>query len=291
MDEKPIQSLKQKKDSSLVRTIELVKAGSCSAAVSCGNTGSLMACGTIKLRPMVGVERPALGTVCPSVERPFILLDAGANPASKPEHLVHYAILGSHYCREVLGRTSPRVGLLSIGTEESKGNELVTLTNEYLKKLADIIHYIGPIEGFQVFDDQADVIVCDGFTGNILLKTCESLFHALKRIVKNEFTRNPYRMLGAFLSRGAFEDVKNHLNPDRFGGALLLGLRGNVLKAHGSSNRHAVMNAIRIASEIVAHDMNTLAREDIARANDLISPDASRQSRTRSDANRIREMR
>src|SRR5690606_15812673 len=256
MGDKPLQAIKRKKDSSMVRAIELVKSGQANVVLSCGNTGSLMAGGTIKLRTLEGVDRPALATVIPNQKKHFILIDAGANPEARPEHLVHNAILGSIYCRIALGVESPRVGLLTIGTEEGKGNELTHLTHELLKRIRPMINYTGPIEGCHVFEYQVYVVVCDGFVGNILLKTCESLFHTLKGYLKDELTRTPVRKLGALLAMGAFKEMKAQLNPDTYGGAPLLGLKGNVLKAHGSSNRIAIMNAIRIGNEMVTHHMN-----------------------------------
>ena len=147
MDDKPLVALKKKKDSSMIRAIELVKAGEANVVVSCGNTGALMACGTLRLRTMEGVARPALAAVVPREGGHFVLIDAGANPESKPEHLVHNSILGNHYCRVMLGIRSPRVGLMSIGTEDGKGNSLITETNELLKRIGGIIRYAGPDRG------------------------------------------------------------------------------------------------------------------------------------------------
>lgn len=274
MDEKPIKSIKQKRDSSLVRAVELVKLGAAKAAVSCGNTGSLMACGTIKLRTCPGIERPALASVWPSQEQHFVMLDVGANPTTKPDHHVHNAILGSHFCRLTLGRETPRVGLLSIGTEESKGHELIQTSNEKLRQIGDLINYVGPIEGFDVFENKVDVVLCDGFTGNVLLKTSEALFKAFRGIIKDEMMRNPVRMLGAMLTKGAFADVKHRLDPDRYCGAPLLGLKGNVIKAHGSASANAIASAIRIAAEFIEYDMTGHILEDVAKANQLLSEDA-----------------
>ena len=160
---------KRKRDSSMMRAIELVKEGHAAVVVSCGNTGALMACGTLGLRPMAGLERPALAAVCPRQNGHFILIDAGANPEAKPEHLVHNAVLGSNYCRVMLGVAHPRVGLMTIGTEEGKGNALITETSELLRRIgaAGVINYHGPIEGFQVFDEHVDVVVCDGFAAGM----------------------------------------------------------------------------------------------------------------------------
>ncbi|MDF3057664.1 MAG: fatty acid synthesis protein PlsX [Rariglobus sp.] len=272
MDDKPLLALKRKKDASMFRAIELVKSGEASAVVSCGNTGALMAGGTIKLRTLAGIDRPALAAIIPRENGHFILIDAGANPEAEAEHLVHNALLGTHYARVVLGIAAPRVGLLTIGTEEGKGNALISATHEHLKSLGNLINYVGPTEGFQVFTDHCDVAVCDGFVGNLLLKSWESLAHFFSATLKSELKANPLRMGGAMLSRGAFKALKKRMNPDVYGGAPLLGLRGNVLKAHGSSSRHAIKNAIHAVSKIVKADMLHLIEADAARANALIRP-------------------
>ncbi len=274
MADKPLQALKRKKDASMVRALELVKSGDARAVISCGNTGALMAGGTLRLRMLDGVERPALAGIIPRKNGYFILIDAGANPEAKPEHLVHNAILGSHYCRIALDVARPRVGLLTIGTEEGKGNELTNTTHELLKRVGDIVHYSGPIEGFHVFDDTVDVVVCDGFVGNICLKSWESLAKFVGSVLKDELAANPLRVAGSALAAGAFKALKQRIRPERYGGAPLLGVRGTVLKAHGSSNREAVMNAIRIAGEVIAADLNDRMVADIARANERIAQPA-----------------
>lgn len=275
MDDKPLAGLKKKKDSSMVRAIELVKDGKARVVVSCGNTGALMAGGTIKLRTMDGIARPALAAIVPREGGHFVLIDAGANPEAKPEHLLHNAILGSHYARVMLNIPRPRVGLMTIGTEEGKGNSLITETHELLKRAADIINYAGPIEGFQVFAEHVDVVVCDGFVGNIMLKSWESLVKFFTTMLKEELKANPMRTAGAILSKGAFSALKERVNPERYGGAPLLGVRGNILKAHGSSNRHAIRSAILAANAIIKADLNHRIEPDIARANALLSPMAT----------------
>ncbi len=270
MEDKPLNALKKKKDSSMVRAIELVKNGQAGVVVSCGNTGALMAGGTLKLRTMEGVARPALAAICPREGGHFVLIDAGANPEAKPEHLVHNAILGSHYCRVMLGVARPRVGLMTIGTEEGKGNALITATNEQLKQVGEIVNYAGPIEGFHVFMEHVDVVVCDGFVGNIMLKSWESLVKFFSSMLKEELQANPMRATGALLSKGAFNALKERINPERYGGAPLLGLNGHILKAHGSSSRRAIRSAILAASEIVKADMNQQIEADVARANELL---------------------
>ncbi len=270
MDDKPLMALKRKKDSSMVRAIELVKSGAAGAAISCGNTGTLVATGILKLRTLDGVDRAALAPVIPRAGGHFILVDAGANPEAKSEHLIHNAILGSHFCRIELGIERPRVGLLTIGTEEGKGNALISETHESLKRIDGIVNYVGPIEGFQVFEDHVDVVVCDGFVGNICLKSWESLSKFFRNTLKTEIQANPLRTLGGLLSKGAFDALKNRIKPERYGGAPLLGLRGTLLKAHGSANRYALMNAIRDANEMIKVDLNARIEADIARANDLL---------------------
>lgn len=219
MDDKPLNALKKKKDSSMVRAIELVKSGEAGVVLSCGNTGALMAGGTLRLRPMEGIARPALAAICPREGGQFVLIDAGANPEAKPEHLVHNAILGSHYCRVMLGVKRPRVGLMNIGTEEDKGSALITETNENLRRVGDLINYVGPIEGFHVFTEHVDVVVCDGFVGNIMLKSWESLVKFFSSMLKEELQANPLRLAGAILSKGAFHAFTERINPERYGGA------------------------------------------------------------------------
>jgi glycerol-3-phosphate acyltransferase PlsX len=270
MDDKPLAAIKRKKDASMFRAIELVKAGEARAAVSCGNTGSLVAAGILKLRTLDGVDRAALAPVIPRANGHFILIDAGANPEAKPEHLVHNAILGSHYCRLELGCERPRVGLLTIGTEEGKGNALVAETHEALKRIDGLVNYVGPVEGFQVFADDVDVVVCDGFVGNICLKSWESLSKFFRNELKAQMQANPLRLMGGALARGAFTALRDRIKPERYGGAPLLGLRGNLLKAHGSANRQALKNAIHDASEMIKTDLNQRIEADIAKANDAV---------------------
>jgi len=270
MEDKPLLALKRKKDASMVRAIELVKSGEAAIVVSCGNTGALMAGGTLRLRTMEGVARPALAAIVPREGGHFVLIDAGANPEARPEHLVHNAILGSHYCRVMLGVAHPRVGLMTIGTEEGKGNALITETNELLKRVGDLINYAGPIEGFHVFAEHVDVVVCDGFVGNIMVKSWESLVTFFSSELKKNLKANPMRATGALLAKGAFSALRERINPERFGGAPLLGLKGNILKAHGSANRRTFKSALLAADEVIRADLNRHSQADIVRANELI---------------------
>lgn len=271
MHDKPIQALRKKKDSSMAQAIELLRDGKAQALVSCGNTGALMAGGTLRMRPLDGVDRPALGIIIPSKLKPFVLIDVGANPESTPLNLMQNAVLGANYAKAALGIEKPRVALLTIGTEEGKGNSLINATHAYLQTIHEkVIHYAGPIEGFQLFDGAVDVVVCDGFVGNIVLKSSEALFGFIGATMKEELVRNPKRILGAALSKSAFRDMKVRLSPDQHAGAPLLGLKGNILKSHGSSNYIAIANALRIAQELVKHDMIDSISSEINQANDLI---------------------
>lgn len=270
MEDEVMATIKRKRDASMFRAIEMVKSGEAGAVVSTGNTKIMVAAGTLKLRTLDGVERPALAPVIPRDKGHFILIDAGANPGAKSNHLVHNAILGTHYCRMVLGVEQPRVGLLTIGTEEGKGNALIAETHDALKRMKGLINYVGPVEGFQLFFDNVDVVVCDGFVGNICLKSWESLVKFFSGTLKQELKANPVRMTGAVLAKGAFSALKRRIQPERYGGAPLLGLRGNILKAHGSANRHAIKNAMRDASEFIRVDLNHRIEVDVAKANELL---------------------
>ena len=270
MDDKPLLAIRRKKDSSMMRAIELVKNGEAIAAVSCGNTGSLVAAGILKLRTLEGLDRAALAPVVPRADGYFILIDAGANPEARPEHLVHNAIIGSHYARIELGIAAPRVGLLTIGTEEGKGNSLIAETHDALKRIGSLVNYVGPVEGFQLFFDHVDVVVCDGFVGNICIKSWESLAKFFTGELRDQLQANPLRATGAYLAQGAFDELRRRINPERYGGAPLLGLKGNIIKAHGSSNRQSWKNAIRVANEVIQSDLNHLIEVDVALANDIL---------------------
>lgn len=270
MNEKPVAALRSKKDASMFRAVELVKEGEADAMVSCGNTGALMAAGTIRLRPLDGVDRPALGTIIPTKKTPCVLIDVGANPESNAENLVQNAILGSNYARSALDIKKPRVGLLTIGTEDGKGNSLINATHKQLQSIDGIINYAGLIEGFQIFEGEVDVIVCDGFVGNILLKSSEAVFAFVGKTIKEELKRNTKRMIGAALAKSAFTDMRSRLSPDHHAGAPLLGIKGNILKSHGSSNYVAIGNALRIATELVRHDMIESIQTEINLANDSL---------------------
>ena len=271
MDEKPLVGIRKKPNSSMVQALHLVRDGRAGALLSCGNTGSLMAGGTLRIRPLPGVERPALGTIIPTRESRFILLDAGANPEPTSLQMCQNAILGSNYAKVAIGRERPRVGLLTIGTEEGKGSARIQEAHTRLKQLRPVIDYTGLIEGFQVFQNHVDVVVCDGFTGNIVLKVCESLFKMLSGYLKDELSSNLLRKSGALLAMGAFKEIKHQLDPAQYGGAPLLGLKAPVLKAHGSSDRESIAGALKIAANALTHDLTEHIRSDIQRADEILS--------------------
>jgi phosphate acyltransferase len=276
MDDKPANAVRKKRDSSIARAAELVQEGKADAVVSLGNTGGLFAAATLKVGRLPGVDRGCIATVIPRLDNEFVLLDAGANVECKPLHLAQYAVMGSIYSREVLGRKRPRVGILSIGTEDSKGNELTLEAFKLCRRLN--IHFIGNVEGHDLFKDRVDVVVCDGFVGNIVLKTCESLAVAMFSMLKRELMRNPKRQIGAYLVKNAFHAIRRRMDPEVHGGAPLLGFNGIVFKAHGSARERAVASALRVTAETVQHRVNDIIAREIARANErlaAVEPSAS----------------
>lgn len=254
MHESPVESVRRKKDSSMCRAIDLVKEGAADAIVSAGNTGALVAAATIKLRNLPGVDRAALATPMPSRSGVWLLLDAGASVDCRPEHLLAFGHMGSIYASHLLGVDRPRVGLLSVGTEEGKGNELTREAYDLLKQAS--VHFIGNVEGHGLFEGAADVVVCDGFVGNITLKTAESLAKTTFKWIKEEIQANPLRMAGALLAQGAFKTIRKKTSADEYGGALLLGINGVCVKAHGSSSVHALFNSLRVACQSVTRQVN-----------------------------------
>ena len=277
MEDKPLEAVRKKKDSSMLRAIELVRDGKADAIISQGNTGALVAASTLRLRRLEGVERPVIAAVMPSLTREFVLLDAGANSECTPEYLAQFAVMGAIYSREILGREHPRVGLLSNGTEPGKGTDLTRATHQLLKRTS--LNYLGYVEGFDLFNDRVEVVVADGFVGNIVLKSCEGLGRSVGHLLKTELKANPLRMFGAFLAQGALKRIKQRMNPDAYGGAPLLGLNGNVIKAHGSAREFAIANAIRVATETVRHHLNDHITRDIARLNELAAHNEAPETR------------
>jgi len=269
MDDKPAVALRKKKDSSMARAAELVSEGKADAMVSLGNTGGLFAAATFKVGRVEGVARGCIATVIPRQGNEFVLLDAGANIECKPVHLAQFAVMGNIYSREVLGRKKPRVGVLSIGTEECKGNDLTLEAFKLCKKLD--LNFIGNVEGHDLFKDHVDVVVCDGFVGNIVLKTSESLAVAMFSMLKRELMHTAQRKLGAFLAKGAFHAIRKRMDPEVYGGAPMLGFKGLVFKAHGSARERAIASAIRVTADAVQHRVNEIIAREIGDANKKLS--------------------
>ena len=269
MEDKPVEGLRRKRDCSILKAVNLIKDGRADALISPGNTGGLVAAATIRLRKLEGIDRVGIATVIPAPENEFVLLDSGANVESRPLHLLHYAVMGSVYSREVLGYKKPRVGILSNGTEENKGTEL-TLEAHKLCKLVDI-NFVGNVEGHDLFANRVDVVICDGFVGNIVLKTVESFAKGLVSWLQEELLQNPVRMFGAYLARNALRTIKRRMDPDAYGGAPVLGLNGNVMKAHGSARERAIMNAIRVTMDAVQNKINQVIQTEIECANQRLA--------------------
>jgi glycerol-3-phosphate acyltransferase PlsX len=256
MDDKPTLAIRQKPHSSMRMGLKLVREGKAAAFITAGNTGAAMATAKMVLGNLPAVDRPALATVMPtSTGSPCVLLDAGANVDCKPHNLEQFAIMGEMYARSVLKIARPRVGLLSIGEEEGKGNELTKETFPLMRALD--LNFIGNVEGRDIFNGHADVIVCDGFVGNVALKTSEGLARLVRDLLRRSLTSTVTARAGALLSRNAFHNFKKRLDYSEYGGAPLLGVRGVCIVGHGSSSDRAIMNAIRVAAEAVQSRMTT----------------------------------
>jgi len=256
MEDKAAQAVRSKRDSSMRVGLKMVREGRAAGFVTAGNTGAAMATAKMVLGSLAGVDRPALAAVFPtSIGSPSLVLDVGANVDCDPENLVQFAIMGAHYARHVLHIDNPRVGLLSIGEEDSKGN---TLTRDTLPLLRECkLNFIGNVEGRDLFNGRADVIVCDGFIGNVALKTSEGLAKLVNVSLRESLKSTVTSQVGALLSKKAFGAFKKRLDYTEYGGAPLLGVRGVCIVGHGSSNDRAIMNGIRVAAEFAQADVNS----------------------------------
>jgi glycerol-3-phosphate acyltransferase PlsX len=256
MDDSGLSAVRKKKDSSVSRAVELVKEGKAQAIVSAGHTGAAVTASIIKLRTLPGVDRPAIASIMPSFAKYWILIDAGANPDAEPAHLFQNALMGAAYARHVLGRENPEVGLMSNGTEEEKGNALCKEARTLFRNAPDEINFRGNVEGHDIWHNPPDVVVTDGFTGNILLKSSEALAHAIFDMVRTEIRAGMITKLGALLAKPAFKRVHAKTNADEYGGMPLLGLNGITIIAHGGASPRAIKNAIRMACESIQHEVN-----------------------------------
>jgi glycerol-3-phosphate acyltransferase PlsX len=256
MEDKAAQAVRSKRDSSMRVGLKMVREGRANGFVTAGNTGAAMATAKMVLGSLAGVDRPALASVLPtSTKNPCVLLDVGANVDCDPENLVQFAVMGEQYSKNVLHIASPRVGLLSIGEEETKGNSLTRDTLPLLRALP--INFMGNVEGRDLYNGRADVVVCDGFIGNVALKTSEGLARLVRSSLRESLKSTVTSQVGALLSRKAFDNFKKRLDYSEYGGAPLLGVRGVCIVGHGSSNERAIMNAIRVAAEFAKADVNS----------------------------------
>ncbi|WP_409305386.1 phosphate acyltransferase PlsX [Peribacillus sp. SCS-155] len=252
--DEPVRAVRRKKNASMVLAAQQVADGLADACISAGNTGALMASGLFVVGRIEGIERPALSPTLPTIDgRGFVFLDVGANADAKAEHLVQYAIMGSIYAEKVRGIENPRVGLLNIGTEEKKGNELTKQAFSLLKEAN--INFIGNVEARELLEGPADVVVTDGFTGNMVLKTIEGTAMSVFSMLKTALMSNLKSKLAAGILKPELRTIKNQMDYSEYGGAGLFGLKAPVIKAHGSSDSTAVYNAIRQTREMVQHDV------------------------------------
>ncbi len=248
MHESPAESCRAKPDSSIMVCAKLHAAGTVDGLVSAGNSGATMAASLFHLKRLEGISRPAIATIIPTMDGHCVMLDMGANVDCKPKHLVQFAVMGAVYHEAIFKSKRPTVGLLSIGEEESKGNELTLETHQLLKESG--LNYIGNIEGRDIPIGKADVVVCDGFVGNVVLKFAEGLAATIIKLIKGELQGHPLAIFGGLLLKKAFKRIKKRMDPAEYGGAPLLGVNGISIVSHGVSNAVAIKNALRVASEL-----------------------------------------
>jgi glycerol-3-phosphate acyltransferase PlsX len=261
MEESPVNAFRRKKDSSIHVGATMLKEGEVQAFLSAGNTGAVMTTVKVLCGVLEGVERPALCAVVPNLHGPSVWLDVGANVDCRPIHLAQFAVMGHLYAREVLAIPSPRVGLMSVGEEAGKGNDVTREAFRILKETR--LNFIGNVEGRDIFSGKADVIVCDGFIGNVSLKAVESAAEALLHFMKDEIGKSTMAKIGYLLARPAFRAFRRKVDYAEYGGVPLLGVRGNAIVCHGGSSARAIKNAVRVALEFNRHDVNDRIRDEI----------------------------
>ncbi len=252
MDEHPTQAIKTKKRASLVVAVEMLKAGKVDAVVSAGNTGAFVACSSLILGTLPGIERPSIGVTIPTLRNPIFIIDTGANVDCKPNYLYQFAIMGISYSHNILGVKHPRVGLLNIGAEETKGNNLTKSVYPLLKKLKN---FVGNVEGNDIFEDKADVIVCDGFVGNVLLKFAEGFAYTFGKIVRDSIVDSPIPRSARFFVDSAINNAFSIYDFSEYGGTPLLGVNGICIVAHGRSNAKAIFNSIKVAKKSIESNL------------------------------------
>jgi len=262
MEDTALAPLRRKRNSSVRVCANLIAEGKADAMVSAGHTGASMTSAYKVLGMIEGVSRPALAAILPSTKGHSVLLDVGANVDTKPAHLREFAVMGHFYAQMILALDAPRVGLLSIGEEEGKGNELTKETFRVLKETG--LNFIGNAEGRDIFNGNADVVVCDGFIGNVVLKASEALGEFVSRTLREELTRSMKRKIGALLAQSAFDGLKKRMDYSEYGGAPLLGVRGGCIVCHGRSNAKAIKNAIRVARDFAVNQIDQKIQERVA---------------------------
>jgi phosphate acyltransferase len=267
MEEKPSDVLRRKKDSSIQIAFNLVKAGKAHGVVSAGNSGATLASGMFTLGRIPGIERPALATILPTVKDPMVLIDVGANVDCKPHHLVQFGLMADALSRAVLGRKNVRVGILSIGEEEGKGNTQVKEAFALFRRSS--LNFVGNVEGREIFGGDVDVVVCDGFVGNVALKIIEGLASSLAQVLKAELKRTLVSKLGTMLAMDSLKRFSRHVDYAEYGGAPLLGLRGIALVCHGSSNEKSIRTAVEMAATLIGNKANERIMEGLAANKDL----------------------
>lgn len=267
-DEQPTIAIRHKKDSSLVKALRIVANGEADCFISAGSSGAILAGATLIVKRIPGILRPALAPVIPSLQGPVMLIDCGANADCKPEYLVQFANMGTAYMNNVLGIEKPRVGIISNGSEEGKGNELTKASYSLLKNETNI-NFIGNCEAREVMSGDYDVIVCDGFVGNTVLKTMEGTISALLTMLKAELMDSTFSKLGAMMSKSAFRALKKKMDYKEYGGAPLLGIRKGIIKAHGSSDARAIASAINQARMLVQVNVTGKIADFVEKSNKI----------------------
>jgi glycerol-3-phosphate acyltransferase PlsX len=263
MCDSPARAIRTKKNASVVVANKLCRSGEADAVISAGSTGAAMASSLLYMGRLAGVSRPAIMTLFPSVKSVVAILDLGANTDCKPEHLYQFAVMASIYVSHVLGYENPRVGLLNIGEERTKGNELTIGAYDLLEK--SDLNFIGNVEGRDIFKGSADVVVCDGFVGNVLLKFGESIFGFIIHALKKNIAQSIPKKIGAFLLKPVFKEIKAEMSAEDYGGAPLLGVDGISIICHGNSTPFAITNAIRVARQLVLNDVNDQIKRELAK--------------------------
>jgi len=269
MGEEPYHLIRKKKNSSIRVAFELVSQNQAQAVVSAGNSGAVVYGALFILKRLRNISRPGIAAMMPSLKGGVLVVDAGANTICRPQNFVQFAVMGSVYYKHIIGSSNPRVGVLSNGEEESKGTELTRHANELLKKSS--LNYIGYVEGRDVFSGNVDIIVCDGFAGNVLIKTAEGVVETLMAVLKGEIKQRFFSRVGYLFCRPAFVNLKKRFDYSEYGGAVLLGIDKPVVFGHGSSNAQAFMNAVRVAREYVQKDVNNKLIEELHNNEDLYS--------------------